>query len=97
MVKGDTATSQDEACDFPTVDVNRILMKQCIGCNGLFGCYAKQWILEKDTKKRFSTATWNCKLYAISFPLWLHQRYYSNNYKVNNFNFSLVIYPFNVV
>lgn len=49
MVKGDTATSQDEACDFSTVDVNRILMKQCIGCNGQFGCCAKQGILEKDT------------------------------------------------
>lgn len=37
MVKRDTATSQDEACDFHTVDVNIILMKQCFGCNGLFG------------------------------------------------------------
>lgn len=43
MVKEDTLTSQDVF--FPTVDVNRILMKQCIGFNGLFGCHAKQAVV----------------------------------------------------
>lgn len=47
MVKGDV----DEACDFPTADVNRILMKKFIGCNGLFVFYAKQWMLIRTQDK----------------------------------------------
>jgi len=44
VVKEDiTATSHDVF--FHTVDVNRILMKQYIGCNGLFGCRAKQAVV----------------------------------------------------
>lgn len=60
MVKEDSATSQDVF--FPTVDVNRILIKQCIGCNGLFGCHLKQAVVivkRQVWKERFSTATWN--------------------------------------
>lgn len=43
MVKEDTATSQ--GLFFPIVDVNRILIKQCIGCNRLFGCDTKQAVV----------------------------------------------------